>query len=343
LSVIRGRLSLTSPAIAASSLLLLLSCSDGGGPSDPPDPLNLSVVVRVDSSEFRSEGEFELGLIPFDRTGSTFLNDDWTITPVVSDPTTVEFSVVGSGLQPADTQPVATAVLIDDSGSMRFSDPDRLRAFAAQRFWEEVLTGRPDNVVALLDFGRGDAEPTPGFTRTTVLAGFTEDPAVLEAALPQVQAVPGGATPLYQSGLEVLRWIDSTIPSTYQRTLLVITDGAPSDTDSVAQILYDEAQALRVRVFAVGVGAAGEDNPPSEAAQRLLELAVQTGGIYGAGEPPTRLQPILQTLAQSTSPERLAVRIRLSPAPARGTRIRGTVGLEGERGAISAPWTFVAP
>jgi hypothetical protein len=96
-------------------------------------------------------------------------------------------------------------------------------------------------------------------------------------------------------------------------------------------------------VFAVGVGAAGEDNPPSEAAQRLLELAVQTGGIYGAGEPPTRLQPILQTLAQSTSPERLAVRIRLSPAPARGTRIRGTVGLEGERGAISAPWTFVAP
>jgi hypothetical protein len=342
--VIRGRLSLASPAIAASTLLLLLGCSDGGGgPSEPPAPLNLSVLVRVDSSTFRSQGEFELGLVPFDRMGNTFLHEDWTITPLVTDPTAVEFSVAEAGLQPADTQPVATAVLIDNSGSMRFSDPERLRAVAAQRFWEDVLPSRPGNVLALLDFGRGDAEPTPGFTRTTLLAGFTEDASVLEAALPQVQAVPGGATPLYQSGLEVLRWIDSTIPSTHQRTLLVITDGAPSDTDSVAQILYDEAQALRVRVFAVGVGSAGEDDPPSDAAQRLLELAVQTGGIYGAGDPPTRLQPILQTLARSTSPERLVVRIQLSPAPARGTRVRGTVGLEGARGAASAPWTFVAP
>jgi hypothetical protein len=197
--------------------------------------------------------------------------------------------------------------------------------------------------VALLDFGRGDAVPTPGFARTTLLAGFTEDAAALEAALPQIQGVPGGATPLYVSGLEVLRWIDSTIPRTYQRTLLVITDGAPSDPDSVAPILYQEAQARHVRVFAVGVGSAGQDDPPTESAQRLLELAMQTGGIYGAGDPPTRLQPILQTLAQSTSPERLVVRIRLSPAPSRGTRVRGTVGLEGARGAISAPWTFEAP
>jgi hypothetical protein len=343
LSVIRIRLSLVSPAVVASSLLLLSGCSDGGGPSDPPPDLNLAVVVRVDSATFRSEGEFELDLVPFDRSGNTFLRDDWTITPVVTDPTTVEFSVAGTGLQPADTQPVATAVLIDDSGSMRFSDPERLRAIAAQRFWEEVLPSRAGNMVALLDFGRGDAVPTPGFDRTALLAGFTEDASVLAAALPQVQAVPGGATPLYKSGLEVVRWIDSTIPSTHQRTLLVITDGAPSDPEGVAQILYDEARAHNVRVFAVGVGSAGEVDPPSESAQRLLELAVQTGGIYGAGEPPTRLEPILQTLAQSTSPERLTVRIRLSPAPSRDTPVNGTVGLEGVRGAISAPWTFVAP
>jgi hypothetical protein len=341
--VIRGRLSLASPAIAASSLLLLLGCSDGGGPSELPDPLNLSVMVHVDSSDFRSQGEFELALVPFDRTGNTFLNDDWTITPAITDPTTVGFVVDGAGLQPADTQPVATAVLIDNSGSMRFSDPDRLRAVAAQRFWEAVLPSRSGNAVALLDFGRGNAQPTPGFTRTTLLAGFTGDAAVLESALPQIQAVPGGATPLYKSGLEVLRWIDSTIPSTHQRTLLIITDGAPSDTDSVAQVLYEEAQARRVRVFAVGVGSAGRDDPPTDAAQRLLELAVQTGGIYGAGDPPAKLMPILQTLARSTSPERLVVRIRLSPAPARGTRVRGTVGLEGARGTVSAPWTFVAP
>lgn len=342
--MIRGRLSQASLATGVWSCLALAGCGDGGGPSDPPEPLHLSVAVRVDSATFRSAGEFELDLVPSDRSGTTYLADTWTITTALSTPTSVTASTLEQRLEPADMQPVAAAVLIDDSGSMRFSDPDRNRALSAQLFWRAILPSRPGNVVALLDFGRGSVQPSSGFERTNLLAGFTSDAAVLDVALDQVQAVPGGATPLYQSGLEVVKWIDSTTPRTYQRTLVIITDGAPTDQE-VAQVLYEEAVGYGVRVFAVGLGAAAEGEPPGEAALRLVELASRTGGIYGAADAPSELRAVLQTLARSASPDRLLVRMRLEPTVTleRGVAIGGTVRLRGVRGEVSATWSFTAP
>jgi Mg-chelatase subunit ChlD len=242
-------------------------------------------------------------------------------------------------VEPADSQPIATAILIDDSGSMQSSDPDRIRAVAAQLFWRDILPSRPGNIVALLDFGRGSVEPTPGFQRTVLLAGFTGDAAVLDAALSQIEAVPGALTPLYGSGVEVVRWVDSTTPQAYQRTLVIITDGAPSDT-AITDTLYNVAVAHGVRVFAVGVGpAAGE----GEAARRLQELAARTGGIYAAAEPPEELEEVLQTLAMSASPPRLLVHLRLDPVPPQGTSVRGVVALSGAPGNLTGAWSFVAP
>jgi hypothetical protein len=327
------------PVAGACLGLLLSGCTDSGGPNDPPNSLQLAVVVQLDSSTFRSAGEFLLNLVPSDNTGRTYLTDSWDITTTVSTPSTVTVSQLSQAVEPADTQPIATAILIDDSGSMLDSDPDRIRATAAQRFWRDILPSRPGNLVALLDFGRGSAEPTPGFERTNVLAGFTNDVAVLDAALSQVEAVPGGATPLYQSGVEVIRWIDTTTPPAHQRTLAIITDGAPSDT-IVTETLYDVAVARGVRVFAVGVGAAAGEG---DAATRMQELAARTGGIYAAAEPPAELEEVLRTLAVSASPSRLLVRVRLDPAPARGTAVRGGVALSGERGDLSGEWSFTAP
>lgn len=328
-------------AAAAFSCVLLVGC-EGGGPSDPPDPLHLAVAVRVDSASFRSTGDFWLELVPADRSGTTYLADAWTISTSLIAPSTIVAATLDEGVEPSDSEPVAAAILIDDSGSMRSSDPERIRASAAQRFWRDILPGRPGNVVALLDFGRGGVTPTPGFERTNLLAGFTSDQNALDAALDQIQAVPGGATPLYQAGLEVVKWIDTTTPRTYQRTLVVITDGAPSD-ESVAQELYGAAASYGVRVFAVGLGAAAEDDPPGEEALRLLELASRTGGIYGAAEPPEELHAVLHSLSQSASPERLLVHLQLSPLPARGTMISGTVALSGFRGNVAAEWSFAAP
>ncbi|MEO6325547.1 MAG: VWA domain-containing protein [Thermoanaerobaculia bacterium] len=334
--------SYASLALAVLLALLLPGCGDGGGPSDPSPPLHLAVNVRVDSATFRNAGEFALNLVPSDRTGTTYLQDAWSISTSLTAPTTISLSTSGTGLEPPDTAPVAAAILIDDSGSMRFSDRDRVRAFAAQAFWREVLPIRPGNLVALLDFGRGDATPTNGFARTRLLAGFTSDENPLNAVLDEIQGVPGALTPLFQSGVEVINWIDTTTPRTYQRTLIVITDGVTSD-QVVAEQLYDAAVAAGVRVFAIGLGAAAEHDPPGEAAVLLQQLASRTGGVYAAADPADQLQAVLGILARSADPERLLVRLRVSPIPARGTNVMGSVSLSGTRGQVSADWSFVAP
>jgi hypothetical protein len=225
---------------------------------------------------------------------------------------------------------------------MRFSDPDRQRASAAQLFWGDILAARPASVVALLDFGRGDTAPTPGFDRTFLLAGFTSDQEALDAVLDQIQAVPGGSTPLYSAASEVIAWMDTTTPSSAQRTLVVITDGEPSD-NPFADSLFAIAAGQKVRIFAVGVGAAAENDPATAAATLVRELASRTGGIYGAAESPAELETILKTIAKSASPSRLLLHLRLDPAPASGTGIGGTVTVTGERGSATADWSFVAP
>jgi hypothetical protein len=331
-----------SPAWGALVCLAFAGCGDGSGPSGDPDPLHLAVIVRTDSASFRANGDFALDLVPSDESGKSYIAEPWTINSSLSAPTSISASTVSTGLEPADSAPVAGAILIDDSGSMRFSDPDRMRAAAAELFWSSVLPGRDGNQIALLDFGRGDAVPSPGFERTTLLVGFTSDVEALHAAVAGVQSVPGGATPLYQSGLEVVRWMDSVTPPGAQRILVVITDGAPTDS-SATQALYSAAQEFGVRVFAVGVGAAAQTSPPSDAARLLQDLAGHTGGIYAAADPPDELQPVLRTLAQSASPERLLAYLKLTPIPDPGTTVSGTVSVTGARGTASATWSFVAP
>lgn len=329
-------------SVVVAACLVLAACGDSGAPSSPPDPLQLAVAVLVDSATFRSQGELVLDLVPSDRSGQTFIQDQWDIGVNLLAPSTVASSKISEGVEPADDNPVATAILIDDSGSMRDSDPDHSAAAAARIFWEAVLPARPGNVAALLDFGRGSATPSAGFERTTLFAGFTSDQTVLDAALDQVQPVPGGGTPLYQSATEVMAWMGTTAPTDSKRVLVIITDGEPSDED-LADSLFATAHDHQVRIFSVGVGPAAEQNPPSPAATLIQELATRTGGIYASAEPSTLLKVVLATLAVSTSPARLLVRVRLDPAPPSGTTVSGSASVAGMRGAASGTWSFVAP
>jgi Mg-chelatase subunit ChlD len=321
-------------------LLAVAGCSDRAAPDPEPEPLDLSVRAVVDSAEFRSGGVFALDLVPSDRQGNSFIHETWAISGALTAPATATLVTHSQGVQPADTQAVASAILIDNSGSMRFSDPDRHRATAAQDFWTEILGARASNAVALLDFGRGDAVPTPGFDRTVLLAGFTSDVAALDAVIDQIQAVPGGGTPMYAAASEVLAWMDTATPEGAQRSLVAITDGEPSDPE-LADSLFALAAAHEVRIFAVGVGAAAD--PGTVASALVQQLATRTGGIYGAAANASELQVILGTLAKSASPERLLLHLQIDPAPAPGAKISGTVTVDGERGTATSPWSFVAP
>jgi hypothetical protein len=333
---------LPAPALRALCCVTLAACGSGAEPSDPPDEIQLAVKVEVDTTDFRSTGEFALNLVPFDHTGRTYLMEDWEISVELAAPASTSAARLSEGVEPADTQSVATAILIDDSGSMRFADPDRFRATAAQIFAHEIILGRPGNLVALFDFGRGEVEPSPGFDRTNLLVPFTSSEAVLSAGLDQIQAIPGGATPLYHSAAEVVSWMDTTTPPEFLRALLIITDGAPSDP-AIADSLFALSVSHGVRIFTVGVGAAAHSDPPSPEALRLQEIAVRTGGIYAAAEPPEELHPVVLILAESANPARLLVRLRLDPLPAAGVDIGGTVSLQGIRGNAAAEWSFTAP
>lgn len=343
----KHRLSSRTETVAAFALqaacgLVVTACSDGGGPGDPPDPIQLAVTPIVDTAEFQATGTFALNLVPSDNSGRTFLTDPWTIGADLDAPTSTTATTVSQGVEAADTTPVAAAILIDDSGSMRFSDPDRVRAIAAQLFWRDILPGRPGNMVALLDFGKGGTAPSPGFVRANLLVPFTSDEAALTAGLDQIEAIPGGATPLYEAAFEVVKWMDTTTSRDFMRTLVVITDGGSSDP-AIADSLFELAVAYGVRIFAVGLGSAADAHPASPEAEALLEMTRRTGGIYAAAEPPQQLEVVLRTLARSTSPARLLLHLQLSSVPAAGTPVRGTVSISGERGTATAEWSFKAP
>jgi Mg-chelatase subunit ChlD len=342
--VIAHRRSGVLPGFSALTCILLAACGDGGSPTPVPDSDTLTLAVRpvVDSESFHSDGDFVLDLVPSDLHGNVFLEDQWTISTKLTTPASARLETISKGVERADTQAAAATILIDDSGSMEFSDPERHRATAAQLFWGDILAARPGNAVALLDFGRGQTEPTPGFEETNLLAGFTADEGVLEAALDQVQAVSGGGTPLYRSAEEVIAWVDTTAATNTDRTLVVITDGKPGDV-AFKDSLFAAATRRQVRIFAVGLGVAAQQDPVTEAAALLQEIASRTGGIYAAADSAVELQSILQTLTKSVSPERLLVHLRLTPAPAPGTSVAGSVSVSGERGSAEALWSFVTP
>lgn len=322
--------------------LACLACGDSSDPSADPNPLRLSVAIRLDSALFVSTGEFVLDLVPSDVSGRSYVLDPWDIGLQLLAPGSVSGTMLRNDLQPADTAPISSAILIDDSGSMLTADPERRRATAAQLFYRRILPQRPGNRIALLDFGRGEAEPTPGFRQATILAHLTDQEADLDAALDAIQAVPGGGTPLYAAAQEVMAWLDSVADPQSVKSLVVITDGSPDDPD-FADSLYALASASRIPIFAVGVGKAGQQDPPTTAALLIEELARRTGGIYAIAEPPVKLESVLQVLAESASPARLLLRVQLAPLVARGTPVQGRVAVEGTRGRASADWSFVAP
>lgn len=329
-------------ALEITCFLSLVACAGDIAPTSPQESLQLAVAVRVDSSRFRTQGEFVLDLVPSDLSGRQYVTEPWDIGVELLAPIPRTIDLLSQDVEPADSSPGAAAILIDDSGSMLRSDPELKRASAARLFWQEILPRRAGNAVALLDFGRGDLEPPAGFTRTNILVDLTDDESLLDAGLDKIRAVEGGGSPLYTSAREVILWLDSVALAGSVKTLVVITDGSPSD-DPAADSLFATATALGVRIFSVGVGNAAKQDPPSQAAVRAQELATRTGGIYATADSPAELETVLQILARSVDPAHLIARVRLDPTVSRGTEVRGAVTVEGALGTARAEWSFIAP
>src|SRR2546421_1093076 len=308
----------------------------------PDRALSLFVGVRVDSAAFRSRGEFALDLVPGDQTGQALVTDVWTISATLVSPIAGSLPLTTQRVEPPDTQLTAAAIDIDDSPSMNNTDPQRVRAGAAQLFWQTLLGADVRNECALLDFG-GPA--SPGFLRTRLLQAYTSAGSELDAQLASIQPL-NGSTPLYHSALEVVRWTDTALTQAqYGRYVVIVTDGQPSDT-SYRDSLFAAAKTSAVRFFAIGVGPASDQGAKTQpgAVAAVRELATRTGGIYVGVISAAQLMPALRSLAREpTSEKLLAVFATPRPVPARGQVVSGRVTVTGQGGTTTANWAFVAP
>jgi Mg-chelatase subunit ChlD len=315
-----------------------------GPPGEDPDGLGLLVGIEADPARFRSTGEFAISLVPHTAEGERLTGETWSVSLALEAPAGASLAMLSQARRPADTMPAATLLLIDNSGSMRFSDPDRYRAQAAQLFWTEVLGGRPGNLVALADFGGG--EPTDEFEHSRLLHGFTSDPAALAAQIDRIQAVGGFGTPLHGSALELMRWMDERVPgSGYRRSIVLMTDGEPGDGGAAREALVAQSRAAGIPLITVGLGAASSDGArTSEVAVGLLvDLASATGGVYAGASTDSRLRPVLQALGRESTQEQLLATVRISPVPAAGVVLRGRVVLDGVPGSVEGRWALVGP
>jgi hypothetical protein len=334
----------TSRLVAAAAIALIAgACKDKSGTA-PPDPRGIRKVLvgaQVDPTALHASGEFVLRLVPLDGKGDVILSDGLDVTPKITAPVTQTLAPTAQHVQLPDTRPVAAAISIDDSRSMRTSDPTNQRAAAAKLFWSELFSANPANEVALLAFGA--ERPTAPFARTALLESWTSDAARLEAGVNGLIAT--GSTYLYHSTAEVAPWIASSRPAaSYRHVLLLVTDGLPTDSGA-ADAAITAAAGAQIPIYTVGLGPASDHSPSSSAAavDRLRTLANRTGGVYAGAENNTELTTTFESLAKLTTEGALLVTVRMNPAPAAGTVVAGTVRVANKFGGAAEPWSFTAP
>ncbi|MCC7053262.1 MAG: VWA domain-containing protein [Gemmatimonadaceae bacterium] len=329
---------------AAFSALSLAACSDSTGPNTKPIQ-SLSVSgVRVNAADFATNGKFDLGLIATAADSSAILDPGVGVTVTltslsvgtVSAYTVTRDNTAVSNPQNADTR---AAILLDDSGSMSSNDPTKLRASAAELFWKAVLPVRTGNRVALLDFG---ASATTGFTSSRLLQDFTASDSALTAQ--KTRIVASGGTPLYESLLEVVNWMVANTTTSQNRVILLMSDGQPNSSARKADAIT-AAKNANITVHTVGLGPASDLSASSSAGAvaAVRDVAEQTDGVYAAATTADALAPIFNALARATSRGQLISTFRISPIPASGTRISGTVTVTAGGSTGTANWSFVAP
>ncbi|MDI7268191.1 MAG: MopE-related protein [Myxococcota bacterium] len=162
---------------------------------------------------------------------------------------------------------VDVVLSIDSSGSMRSTDPARLRVDAARRF---IARLGPADRAAVIDFGAG---VSGGLTASRLLAGFTSDQTVLNAAVGMV--VQDGMTPLYDSITDACDMLARA--RTTAGFVLVLTDGDDTASTGPPDIAVARAVArclgIGARVFTVGLGR-------ETGLVILQDIAGRTGGAY---------------------------------------------------------------
>ncbi len=237
-------------------------------------------------------------------------------------------------------RPYAAALLMDQSGSIRDSDPTGARLYSAKAFMQSL--GAEDRAL-LAAFASGGALAEP----LTVYGSFRDAASAPDyfATLDSLGSLVGGRTPLYDS-LDDLRAdvaADTALPADLRRAVVLFTDG--SDTDCAAACRERRARSIQgakesdVRLFTIGLSGNVD-------VATLGELAHQTGGAFLYAESAEQLLPLYGSLGKLLSLSLPTYRLQWTvqaDAFTSGHTLLGKVRVNTGTGSIDVPFLIRIP
>ncbi len=246
-----------------------------------------------------------------------------SVTPIAALSAAQRYSATATITVDITVQEIINAVLdLDRSGSMRQTDPDRLRVEAGKSF---VGRTTPEDRLAVMEF----PGQSPGFRASTLLQDFTGDKALLEAALDNVGQ--RGNTPIWDSLLDTLDLHDADEGGEgASRVVLLFTDGKRNGGEVDFGEALAEVLETDVRVFTVGLGA---DIDTAE----LQELAAETGGTFANVTSPDQLEELFNKAFNAIRASG-TVTINISPVPPPGSVVRGTLSFTVDGEDFTVPY-----
>lgn len=165
----------------------------------------------------------------------------------------------------AETSPLNTAysvsLLMDQSGSIKITDPDDVRAEAASIFIN--FMGEDDE--AMLSSFQGS-----GYE---ILNDFNSDSKVLLDNIEILKDTEEGETPLYFSIYELSQYLNDNA-NLSNRSIILFTDGDDSNRYEITpEDIIDQANLLDIKITTVGLGSNID-------AATLSNIALSTGGAF---------------------------------------------------------------
>lgn len=286
----------TTLALILATACGLSACGGGGDGGTPAANSNDKPVVVTPPDVDDSIG----GILD-----STLGNDEATLKVFVTDKnsnpvtglTVEDFSVSLSnvdinanitGVSAAlenQKDPFSASLLIDESHSMRESDPKDYRIHAARSFIDTLDSGE---TIQLFAFASGELvehvfmpanlyRVTHSFVNSLNFAEYSD-----------LTFQEGGVTNFYDAALWAIGITAAESPSA-NRTIIMFTDGRDNVSTGTAEDVIAQANANGIAVYVVGLG----DDVEIDV---LTNIAKQTGGTYIHAESADQLNSIFESL-----------------------------------------------
>ncbi len=225
-------------------------------------------------------------------------------------------------------QEIVNAVLdIDQSASMKKTDPERQRVDAAGSFIGRITE---QDRLAVMAF-RGNDER---FLASSLLQDFTGDQTALNAAVAQVQQKTD--TPIWDSVLDTLELHDSDEGGgNASRVVVLFTDGQRNGGDTDFNEALSTASESGVKFFTVGLGAGRKQIDLTE----LQELAEATGGTFANVADADGLEALFAKIFNAIRASGV-ITLNISPVPPAGSLATGTIQFDVNGETFNLPYAL---